>query len=95
MLGAPPPDFVCIPTDLLGRLAPKQAEWCVENFRYNNIFDNAKAKHDLGFRYRVSFEQGARKCIDWHGRTIESRIARTIRSTTASWRRGVGTRRNY
>ncbi len=65
VLGAPPPDFVCIPTDLLGKLAPKQAEWCVENFRYNNLFDNSKAKRDLGFHYTVTFEQGARKCIEW------------------------------
>ena len=65
VLGAPEPDFVYIPTGLLGKLAPKEAEWCVENFRYNNIFDNAKAKRDLGFRYTVKFEDGARRCIDW------------------------------
>jgi nucleoside-diphosphate-sugar epimerase len=64
LLGAPEPDFVYIPTDLLGRLAPKQAEWCVENFRYNNIFSNAKAKRDLGFRYTFSFETGVQKCLD-------------------------------
>jgi hypothetical protein len=56
---------VYIPTDLLGRLAPKEAEWCVENFRHNNIFENAKAKRDLGYRYTVKFEDGARKCLDW------------------------------
>jgi nucleoside-diphosphate-sugar epimerase len=65
LLGVPEPDFVYIPTDLLGKLAPKEAEWCVENFRYNNIFDNANAKRDLGFRYTVSFEEGARGCIEW------------------------------
>lgn len=64
-LGAPAPDFVYIPTELLGILAPKQAEWCVENFRYNNIFDNSKAKRDLGFRYSITFEQGVRMCIDY------------------------------
>jgi nucleoside-diphosphate-sugar epimerase len=65
ILDAPPPDFVYIPTDLLGRLAPKEAEWCVENFQYSNLFDNTKAKRDLGFVYRVKFEDGARKCIQW------------------------------
>jgi nucleoside-diphosphate-sugar epimerase len=64
MLGAPPPDFLHIPTSLLGRLAPRQAEWCVENFQHNNIFDNSKAKRDLGFRYTVKFEDGVRKCLD-------------------------------
>ena len=65
VLGAPPPDFVYIPTELLGKLAPQQAEWCVENFRHNNLFDNTKAKRDLGFRYTVRFEDGVRKCLDY------------------------------
>lgn len=65
LLGAPEPDFVHIPTDLLGRLAPKEAEWCVENFRHNNIFDATKAKRELGFRYTIPFEEGAQRCIDW------------------------------
>src|SRR5208337_1508169 len=71
LLDAPPPSFVYIPTDLLVQMAPQQAEWCAENFRYNNLFDNSKAKRDLGFSYRVHFEEGARKCIDWltsHGK---------------------------
>lgn len=65
LLDAPEPDFVYLPTDLLGRLAPKEAEWCVENFRHNNVFDAAKAKRDLGFRYTIPFEQGAKRCLDW------------------------------
>lgn len=64
VMGAPEPDLVYVPTDLLGKLAPKQAEWCVENFRYNNIFDNSRAKRDLGFRYTVPFEEGVRRCIE-------------------------------
>ncbi|RPH97121.1 MAG: NAD-dependent epimerase/dehydratase family protein [Calditrichaeota bacterium] len=63
VLGAPEPQFICIPTEVLGKIAPREAEWCVENFRYNNIFTNDKAKRDLGYRYTVSFEQGAAKCI--------------------------------
>ena len=59
VMDAPPPNFVYIPTELLSKLAPQQAEWCAENFRYNNLFDNSKAKRDLGFRYTVTFEQGA------------------------------------
>ena len=64
-LDAPEPDFVYIPTDLLGRIDPKRAEWCIENFRYNNIFDNSKAKRELGFCYTTTFEQGVRRCIDY------------------------------
>lgn len=59
---APAPNFVCIPTDVLGKLAPKDAEWCVENFQYDTFFDTTKARRDLGFRYTVTFEDGARKC---------------------------------
>jgi nucleoside-diphosphate-sugar epimerase len=64
-LGAPPPKLVHIPTDLLGRVAPKAAEWCVENFHYNNLFDNAAAHTDLGFRYTIPFAEGAQRVIAW------------------------------
>jgi nucleoside-diphosphate-sugar epimerase len=64
-LDAPPPTLVHIPTDLLGRVAPKTAEWCVENFHYNNLFDNAAARADLGFEYTISFAEGARRVIAW------------------------------
>jgi nucleoside-diphosphate-sugar epimerase len=65
LMGAPEPDFVYIPSELLGKIAPKEAEWCVENFRYNNIFDNSKAKRDLGYTVTVPFKQGAKRCIDY------------------------------
>ena len=65
LMGAPAPNFVYIPTDVLARRAPQEAEWCVENFQFNNIFDNRKAKQDLGFVYSVNFEAGARKCLDY------------------------------
>lgn len=64
-LGAPPPTLVHIPTDLLGRVAPKAAEWCVENFSFNNVFDNTRARADLGFEYTVFFAEGARRVIRW------------------------------
>jgi nucleoside-diphosphate-sugar epimerase len=64
-LGAPPPTLVHIPTELLGRVAPEMAEWCVENFHYNNIFDNTAARADLGFEYRIPFSEGARRVIAW------------------------------
>jgi nucleoside-diphosphate-sugar epimerase len=52
-MNAPEPDLIHIPTDFLFEIAPKEAEWCKENFQYNNIFDNAAAKADLNFRYTV------------------------------------------
>ncbi|MBN1582101.1 MAG: NAD-dependent epimerase/dehydratase family protein [Anaerolineae bacterium] len=65
LLGAPAPKLVHIPTDLLGQVAPQAAEWCVENFHFNNIFDNTAACTDLGFRYTIPFAEGARRAIDW------------------------------
>ncbi len=65
LLKAPEPDFVYIPTDLLHQLAPKEAEWCLENFRHNDIFDNSKAIRDLAFRYTVPFDEGAARSIDY------------------------------
>ena len=65
LLHAPTPDFVYIPAKDLARLVPKEAEWCVENFQYNNVFDNSKAKSDLGFRYTVTFENGAARCLKY------------------------------
>ncbi len=65
VLGAPTPTLVHIPTDLLDKVAPKTAEWCVENFHFNNIFDNTAARADLGFAYNIPFAGGARRVIVW------------------------------
>ena len=64
-MNAPEPELVHIPTDLLFEIAPKAAEWCRENFQYNNIFDNAAAKADLNFRYTVPFVEGVRRIVGW------------------------------
>ncbi len=61
--GAPEPRLVHIPTDVLVKAAPEQAEWCGLNFQFNNIFDNTRARQDLGFRYTVSFAEGARSAV--------------------------------
>jgi len=65
VMNAPEPDFVYIPSLLLANLAPVEALWCRENFMHNNIFDNSKAKRDLGFKYTVSYEEGVKKCIEF------------------------------
>lgn len=62
-LGAPEPRFVCIPTDVLAQLAPAESEWCVENFQFNNLFDNSAAKAELGYQYTIPYREGARRCI--------------------------------
>lgn len=65
VIGAPEPDFVYIPTLLLAKMAPAEAEWCRENFMHNNIFDNSKAKRDLGFKYTVPYRDGVKLCYDY------------------------------
>jgi len=64
-MGVPTPELVHIPTDLLTRALPEQAHWCLVNFQYDNIFDNAAAHADLGFRYTIPWVEGARRVIEW------------------------------
>jgi nucleoside-diphosphate-sugar epimerase len=64
-LGAPAPRIVHIPTDVLARVVPRRAKIVVENFRFNNVFDNSRAQRDLGFRYTVPFVEGVRRTAAW------------------------------
>lgn len=59
-IGAPPPRLVHIPIDLLYPLE-KRAFITAINFQYNNCFDALAAKTDLGYRYRVSIAEGAKR----------------------------------
>ena len=65
VMNAPEPEFVYIPTHLLSKMAPAETEWCRENFMYNNVLDNSKAKRDLGFKYTVPYEYGIKMCFDY------------------------------
>jgi nucleoside-diphosphate-sugar epimerase len=64
-MDAPPPTLVHIPTDLLYQVLPEQAEWCRENFQHNNIFTNAAAKRDLGYKYTIGWQEGVRRIVAW------------------------------
>ncbi len=64
-MGAPPPEIVHIPTDLLARLAPRRAQLSVENIQYPNVHDTASARADLGFRYTIPIVEGMRRTIAW------------------------------
>ncbi len=64
-MGWPEPQMVHIPTELLGRAEPERAMWCVENFGFNNIFNNARCSEELGFRYTIPWVEGARRCVGW------------------------------
>lgn len=64
-IGAAEPTLVHIPTDLLVRVAPERAGVCAVNFQFSNIFDNRAAQRDLGFRYTIPFEDGAKRTVAW------------------------------
>jgi nucleoside-diphosphate-sugar epimerase len=64
-LGGPAPELVHIPTDVLSRSLPNRAFLLRTNLQFSNIFDNSAAKKDLGFRYTIPFEEGARATAQW------------------------------
>ena len=64
-LGGPAPQLVHVATDTLYAALPDEAEWCRENFRYNNIFDNQAAQADLDFRYTVPWREGVQRIAAW------------------------------
>ena len=64
VLGAPSPTLIHIPTDVLDRFVPEQASITTYNFQHSNIYDNSKAKNDLGFEFTIPFSVGAKMTID-------------------------------
>lgn len=64
-VGAKPPQYVYIPTDVLVKLAPQEAMLTEVNLSYNNLFDNTAAREDLGFRVTIPWVEGARRTIKW------------------------------
>jgi nucleoside-diphosphate-sugar epimerase len=64
-MGAPEPTLVHIPTDLLYRALPQEAEWCKVNFQYDNIFSNQAAAADLRYEYTIPWQEGVRRSVDW------------------------------
>jgi nucleoside-diphosphate-sugar epimerase len=64
-IGAPRPELVHIPSDLLVRAAPERAGVVGINFQFDNIFDNGAAKQDLDFQYTVPWKEGVRRTVGW------------------------------
>ena len=64
-MGAPLPRLVHIPCDVLYAMAPDRLPDVIENYRFNNIFDNQAAHQDLDFRYTVQFVDGVSRTIAW------------------------------
>jgi len=64
-MGAPAPDIVHIPTDLLARLVPKRAQLSLENIQYSNVHDTSAARADFDYRYTIPVVDGMRRTIAW------------------------------
>jgi len=89
-MNVPTPALVHIPTDLLEKIVPKQAKGCVENFHFNDIFDNSLAKADLDFRYSISWIEGVRRTVRWldeHGQIENSDNYPFYDRILATWER--------
>lgn len=57
-IGAPAPTLVHIPTAVLAELSPERSLVTVQNFQFNNIFDNTAARTDLDFAYTIPLSDG-------------------------------------
>jgi nucleoside-diphosphate-sugar epimerase len=63
--GAPDPDLVHVPTDLLCSLVPGDRTAPLERVtQYSFYYDNSKAARDLDFEYTVDWTRGAERVID-------------------------------
>ncbi|MFC7202559.1 NAD-dependent epimerase/dehydratase family protein [Haloferax namakaokahaiae] len=64
-LDAPEPDLVHVSTDVLRAVAPERTRMLRDHFQYSTVFDNSRAKADLGFEYSIDFETGVRRVVEW------------------------------
>lgn len=89
-LGAPAPELVHIPTDLIVAVAPQRGAILRDNFQFNNIFDTTAARADLGFAPAVPWEEGVRRTVAWleaRGRIEDSDADPFEDRLIAAWRR--------
>ncbi|MFC7141924.1 NAD-dependent epimerase/dehydratase family protein [Halosimplex aquaticum] len=63
-MDAPDPEMVSIPTERLVEAVPDRTDPLVDHFQYSTVFDNGKAKRDLGFEYTISFREGVERAIE-------------------------------
>jgi nucleoside-diphosphate-sugar epimerase len=64
-MGVSLPRLVHIPCEVLYAMSPSRLADVIENYRFNNIFDNQAAHRDLDFRYTVNFANGLTPTISW------------------------------
>lgn len=64
-LGAPAPQFVHIPIEVLHAWAPQASQISWDNFAWPNFYDNSKAATITGFRTTIPFAVGMKRTIEW------------------------------
>jgi nucleoside-diphosphate-sugar epimerase len=65
-IGAPKPNLMHIPTDLLLSLDRPQLEALAEIFQFHGVYNNAKLKRDVPeFTCPTSYEEGIRRTVAW------------------------------
>lgn len=83
------PRFVHIPTDVLRRLAPRRAEWCAENFRYDNIFDTGAAARDLGFAATIGWREGVSRFPFAFPDVVPADLEHDVDAVLADWEAAI------
>ncbi|GGL39103.1 epimerase [Halarchaeum grantii] len=95
-IGAPEPELVHVPTDVLVDVAPERTGMLRDHFQFSTLYDNTKAKRDLGFAYTVPLEEGARRTVEslkeegriaeWESEPFDDRLVAAWRDATADVR---------
>jgi len=65
-IGAPPPQIVHIPTDLLLAVDRKRYNALEEIFRFHGVYSNAKLRRDVpAYRSSTPYAEGVRRTVAW------------------------------
>jgi len=98
-IDAPEPDLVHVPVDQLRAAMPDRTDMLMDHFRFSTVFDNAKARRDLGFEYTIGFEEGVRRTVEWLDEhddvdpwdsEADDELIEEWRDATASFQRSIG-----
>jgi nucleoside-diphosphate-sugar epimerase len=74
-LGAPPPQFVCVPSDKIAELNPDLGAGLLGDKSWCGIFDNSKIKRFVpGWQARIPFRDGVRRSLEWFYENPERRV---------------------
>jgi hypothetical protein len=91
-MGAPEPTLVHVPTDVLRRVAPERTEMLETHYQYSTVFDDSKAKAELGYEYTVPWREGVRRTVDWleeHDRIRDAEEVPFDDRLIERWRSGI------